>query len=141
MARTNPQEFGEKWARRTKAATPDYQAGVRRVTEAPGIAAAANADRMVEGVQRSVTEGKWQARVSAVSLGDWQRSALEKGAQRIAAGVDGAQADVTKFAGELLTHVDAGVGQLAATPRGDLETNIQRMNSFVRHMSTFRRSP
>ena len=40
MAKVTPQEFAEKWARRTQGATQDYIRGIDRVTEAPGVKAA-----------------------------------------------------------------------------------------------------
>lgn len=139
MGAKTPQAFAEKWGRRTKGATQDYADGVRGVSEAPGIAAARESQRMVEGVQRAVAEGKWQERVAAVSLSEWQAKAINKGQGRIAAGVDEASSDVQKFAAELLPHVEAGRAALPA--RGDLEANIQRMTTFTRHMAGFKRSP
>jgi hypothetical protein len=139
MARTTPQELAAKWAKRTKAATPEYQAGIRRVTEAPGVAAAREADRMVAGVQEAVSSGKWQERVAGVSLGSWQQSAIDKGTQRIAAGVDGAESDMAQFATELLQFEDNLVAQLP--PKGDLAANMARMNQFVGGMANFKRSP
>lgn len=140
MARVTASEFADKWARRTTGATEDYKRGISRVSEAPGAKAARRQDAYVEGVRRAAESGKWSERVAAVPLGDWQRKAINKGAPRIAAGVQEAEGDVQKFAGELLDHIDSGRSQLESHPRGDLETNLQRMNTFVRHMSGFRRS-
>ena len=139
MARVSPQEFAEKWARRTAAATNDYSNGIRRVREAPGQKAAAKADKYLSGVQQSHAEGKWQARVAAVSLGDWQKAAVEKGAGRISAGVTAAQGDMQRFGQQLLSHVDSVQAEVHAMPDNTLEERIARMVHSTRRMSEFRR--
>lgn len=140
MARVTPQEYAEKWGRRTRGATQDYQAGVRRVTEAPGVRAAAQADRMVTGVQRAVQEGKWQDRVAAVTLQEWQQAAINKGAPRISQGVEEALPRQVAFAQDLLQYEDGLVARInAEMPRGDLEQNINRSIAFQRGMASYRR--
>lgn len=141
MARVTPAEFAEKWARRTKGATADYTRGIERVSEAPGAKAAARADKMLAGVQEAISTGKWQARVGAVPLSEWKAKATQKGAPRIAAGVDGATADMARFGGELLAAVDGAVAEIAAMPDATLEDRITRATSYMRRMSEFRRSP
>ncbi len=140
MARVTPQQFAEKWARRTGQATQDYIAGVRGVREAPGQQAAEKADKLLAGVTRSINDGKWQARVSAVSLQAWQDAAVNKGAQRIAAGVQGAQSKMTRFASEVLPYLDNVVSEVKAMPDMTLEDRINRSSEFQRLMSQFRRS-
>ncbi len=134
-------EFAEKWSRRTKGAVSDYTRGVQRVSEAPGAKAAARADAMLSGVQEAISSGKWQERVSAVSLGDWQNAAVSKGAGRIAAGVDAAQPDMARFGQELLTAVDGAVAEVEGMPNDNLEDRINRMVAFSRRMSQFKRAP
>lgn len=141
MARVTAAEFAEKWARRTKGATADYTRGVERVSEAPGVAAAAKADKMLAGVQESISSGKWQERVAAVSLQEWKTKAAQKGAPRIAAGVDGATADMQRFGGELLAAVDGAVAEVKGMPDSTLEDRINRATTYMRRMSQFRRSP
>ncbi len=140
MARVTPQQFAEKWARRTGQATQDYIAGVRGVREAPGQQAAEKADKLLAGVTRSINDGKWQARVSAVSLQSWQDAAVNKGAQRIAAGVQGAQNKMTRFASEVLPYLDNVVAEVKNMPDMTLEDRINRSSEFQRLMSQFRRS-
>ena len=141
MAKVTPQEAAEKWNRRTKGATADYTRGVQRVTEAPGAKAAQQADRYAAGVAEAVASGKWQERVGAVTLTDWQAKAVNKGAPRIAAGVEEATTDMAKFMGELLPHIDGGKAQVDAMPKNNIEDSIARATTFMRHMSTFKRSP
>ena len=134
MARVNASEYAEKWSRRTKASTEDYRRGVERVTKAPGELAAAQADLMARKVQEAINSGKWQRAVAGVSLQEWQKAATEKGAGRIAAGVDNAQGKQVQMAEKLLANVDRAVAAANATPRGDFEANMTRMVAFARSM-------
>jgi hypothetical protein len=135
MARASTSEVVAKWQSRTKAASPDYIAGVNRVTEAPGAAAARQAGLMLANLMASINSGEWAAAVAAVPLSVWKDAAVKKGAQRIAAGVDGATPQMQQIFTELLARVDAAVAEVNQTPRGDLETNIQRMATFARAMA------
>lgn len=137
MAKLTPQQFAEKWARRTTGATADYSAGISSVTEAPGEAAARAVDRYQSGIQESIAEGKWQRRVASVPLSTWKDAAITKGAPRIAQGVAQAQTGMAQFAAQLLPAIDAVVQGLPA--RGDLESNIARMTAYSRGMAAFRR--
>ena len=140
MARVTPEQMAEKWARRTSAASQDYVAGINRVTEAPGVAAAAKQDKYVAGVQEAAASGKWANRVASVSLADWKRLAADKGAGRIAAGVQGAQTKYQRFAREFLPFLDGIVAEVNAMDDTTLEARIQRSVEYQRKASGFQRS-
>ena len=112
---------------RTTAATQDYVAGVNRVTEAPGEAAARQADAYIAGVQSALN--KWRRNVAAVSLADWKDRAATIGAPRIAAGVNGAMDKTLKATERNFQNIDNALAGLP--PRGTFEQNVQRMTQFV----------
>lgn len=135
--RVTPDEFVEKHARRTKAAVSDYKAGIARVKEPPGVAAAAKADKMLAKLTEAVTSGKWAARVSSVSLPDWQEAAIEKGAPRITAGIDKAAKKVKAFASQLLPELARIKGEVDGMDDLTLEDSLARMRHQVIEMSKF----
>lgn len=135
MARLDAAAYAEKWSRKLKQATPDITAGINRVTVAPGAAAAKQANAMLTNLTARVQDGTWAKRVGGVTLEDWRAKALNKGVGRIAAGVDAAQTKVTNMAGKLLAAVDGAVQVTNQTPRGDLQTNINRAVTFMNEMS------
>lgn len=139
MAKVNPQEFAAKWKQRTTSAIPDFQAGVRRVTEAPGMKAAERADAYLQGVQKAVADRKWQNNVAAVPLEEWKQKTAELGGQRISSGVAAAENKVQRFASNLLPYQESLRAQLDnQMPKGDLEQNVNRMVAWVRGMSEFK---
>ncbi len=137
MANKTPAEAREKWQRNLKAAVPDITAGVNRVTEAPGVKAAAKADKMLANLTEAVRNGTWAKRVSGVSLEEWKKLMLEKGIGRIAAGVDGAGDKTEKFFSQLFAYQDTIQGKLKGMPDLTLEDSINRMTTWVRDMAKF----
>lgn len=135
MARVNAQEYTEKWQRRLKGSTEDIRRGINRVSEAPGVAAARQADLMLAKVTEAVASGRWAAKVAEVPLEEWKKKTMEKGLGRIASGVDAAATSQVAMATKLLADVDAAVAMANQTPRGTLEDNITRMTTFVREMA------
>lgn len=133
MARVTPQEYAEKWARRTSQATDDYRKGIERVTEAPGPKAAAAADLWAE--RTAAGKSKFAANVGAVDLTKWKGRAMSKGVQRIAQGVEEARPDMAQIGQQLLANVDSAKQAIANMPKGNLEARIARSAAFQREMA------
>ncbi len=140
MAKLTASEFQEKHARRLKAAVEDVRRGIDRVTENPCEKAAAKQDKMLTNLTAAVSSGKWANGLKRVSLEDWKRKARDIGVNRIAAGIDGAKAKVIEFAEVLLPHIDRGRDKIKAMPDVTLDDNINRMTTFIRHMSELKRA-
>ena len=138
MAKLTAQEYVDKHARNLKNALPDIKAGIARVTTAPGVQAAREADRMLSGVQEAVTSGRWASKVGAVTLQDWQDAAINKGANRIGPGIDAAKMKNVDKATRLLAATDQVQQEVAAMPKGTLEDSIARMTAAVRRMHEFK---
>lgn len=135
MARVNAQQWLQKWGTNLNASGPYIQSGVQRVTTAPGQAAAAASDRMLAGVQKAVTSGKWAKGVSSVTLQQWQNAMIQKGIPRLAQGVTSAQQNKQPQIQALLTAVDTASAAANALPKGGLEQGIARATAFMRSMS------
>jgi len=140
MAKLTAAQFQEKHARRLKASVEDIRTGIDRVTENPCEKAAAKKDKMLANLTRAVNDGKYERGLKRVSLEEWKRKARDIGVNRVAAGIDGAKEKVVAFAEELLPHIDRGRDKIKAMPDVTLDDNINRMTSFIRHMSEFKRS-
>lgn len=129
MARVNADEYVRKWQQRTSAASPDYQAGVRRVSQAPGALAAAKKADYVAAV--NAQQNKWAANVSRVSLSDWQEMAATKGAANLATGVQAAGPKMAAAAGKLLSTVDSIRPRIRSMPSGTFEQRKARMAAWA----------
>lgn len=140
MAKLTAQEFAEKWARRLGASAPDIARGISRVDVSPTEKAAAKKDKMLANITAAVQNGKWEAGLRRVTLADWKKNITEKGIPRISQGVNSAQPKVADFASQLLTFQDGLQGQIQNMPDLTLEDSINRMNTWVRGMSKFKRT-
>ncbi len=134
-----PEEVAEKYARNTANAVPEYTKGVERVEIAPGVAAAAKADKYLSGVMQSFNEGKWQERVAAVTVEEWREKTLSKGVSRYQEGTQAAQANVAAFHGELQEFRRGLDTELNRMPDSTQEQRLSKMMANARGMAKFRR--
>lgn len=139
MARLTPAEFAEKHGRRLKGAIEDIRRGIEKVSVSPTEEAIKKKDKMVARLNEAITTGKWERGLKRVSLEKWRELILNKGLQRIPAGIDSARDKVEAFASELLPHIDRGVESVKRMPDLTLEDSINRMTTFIRHMAQFRK--
>ena len=140
MAKLTAVEFQEKHARRLKAAVEDVRRGIDRVTENPCEKAAAKQDKMLTNLTAAISSGKWANGLKRVSLEEWKSKARDIGVNRVAAGIDAAKDKVVAFAEDLLPHIDRGLEKVKGMPDITLDDNINRMTTFIRHMSSLKRS-
>jgi predicted transcriptional regulator len=134
-----PQEYQQKHAARLKGSISDIQAGVNKVTVAPTQQAAAAQAKMLQNLTQAVSSGKWAARLKSVDLQTWQAATINKGLNRIASGIDGAQQKVIDFASQLLPFEASLQDQVSKMPNLTLEDSVQRATNWIRGMSKFTR--
>ena len=138
MAKLSAEQYAEKQSRNLKNSLPDIRAGIERVTQAPGAAAAAAQTRMKDNLNKAIDDGRWAAKVRGVSLEEWKQAALTKGVDRIAQGIDQAHDKQVQMAGRLLAAVDASAQQVRTMPKGTISDSIARMTKFVEDMHKFK---
>ena len=127
--------ISEKWARRTKAAVSDVQAGIMRVTESPAQKAVAKAQKMKQNLIASIDNGTWAKRLGAVSLDDWKQKTAQKVGERLSGGVDGAAEKRAKFDGWLVNTLNGVLPKIASMPDMTLEDSVNRVRTLMEHMS------
>lgn len=133
--RITPAEAAEKWGRRMSQAGPDYQAGINRVTEAPGVAASRNVQGYQQGVMDSITNGKWAANTAAVPLEDWRNAALTKGSQRLTTGAAAAVNKVQAAHERIAPMLDRAAAKISSMPRASTADRIARMVAHATEMN------
>jgi ElaB/YqjD/DUF883 family membrane-anchored ribosome-binding protein len=133
------QEAQAKHARNLKAAVNDIAAGVNRVTVAPGVQAAAKAEKMRANLNAAIDSGKWQRRTASVPLADWQKAMTTKGVQRVGTGIDAAAGKTTEFFSQLFDYQTGLMSEVGKMPDMTLEDSVQRAGAWIRGMSKFQR--
>jgi len=140
MSKLTSTQAADKLIRNLGAATESIRQGVDSVKESPMEKAAQNPEAFLAGVNRSVTNGKWQAGLRRVSLDQWKQLFKEKGIPRIASGAQAARSKIISFYDEFLPYLDRGVEQVKAMPNATLEDNIARSTAMIRYNAQFKRS-
>ena len=135
MVKMTTEEFVEKWGRRLKGATEDMRRGADRVSVAPSAQAVAKKDKMKARLNESIDNGTWAKQLGGYGLDSWKKDFKEVGVARISSGVDKAQPKMEKFAAYLIPAVTEGQTKVDKMPDLTLDDNINRMTTFVRHMS------
>jgi len=138
MVRVSPEEFAEKWSRRLKSATEDIRKGVEKLDKSPTELAIKKKEKLKQRLIEAIDSGRWERGLQRVTLEDWKRAMISKGLNRIPAGVDEATPKVAEFGKALLSHIEGGQKAIESMPDLTLEDNINRMVTFIRHMSKFR---
>lgn len=139
MAKLTPEEAAVKQANRLKASVEDMRRGIQRVSTSPTAQAAAQKDKMRQRLIESLDSGKWEKNLKAVSLDEWKTRAADVGVNRVAAGIDAVKDKQVDFYSKLLPAVDAAQRKVQSMPSTTLEDNIQRMVTFTREMSKFKK--
>lgn len=138
MVRVTPEEFAEKWSRRLKSATEDIRKGVEKLDKNPTELAIKKKEKLKQRLIEAIDSGRWERALQRVTLEDWKRAMISKGLNRIPAGVDEATPKMSEFGKALLSHIEGGQKAIENMPDLTLEDNINRMVTFIRHMSKFR---
>lgn len=138
MAKLTPQEYAEKWSRRTSAAGADMQRGIERTQQAPGALAAAAQPALVANWNNAIQSGRWAKRVAGVSLQDWKTATISKGVPRVAQGAQQAQSKMATVAQSLLPAVDAAAAQARAIPKVTIEDSVNRAATYMRAMRAYK---
>lgn len=126
MKNLSAADVASKWNTRANAATQDWVAGIQATTVSPGQAAAAQADVWAQNV--AAAKQKWQAKLSQMSLSQWQTETVNKGQSRYGQGITAGQSKYATAIGKILAAEKSIVGSLPA--RGNVQQNIQRSVAF-----------
>lgn len=130
----NSAMIAEKWARGMQGATQSMKDGIAGVTEAPGVKAAAAADKYAAGVAEAVSSGRYAANSRAVSLADWQQAMLNKGIPRVASGVTAAKPAVQRYLDIALPIAEQSKQQCAGMPSLTEEDAIAKVRVNMQNM-------
>lgn len=107
------------------AATKTKQ-GIEQVTESPGVAAAAQIDKMRQALLEAFDSGKIERALRGIDLADWKAKALA-GVSRIPGGLEANRSKIEAFFAELLPYQQSYTAQIDAMPKTNLADSRARM--------------
>jgi hypothetical protein len=139
MARKDPNRVAEKWASRLAGATEDIRSGVETTTVNPAAEAVKKKEKFKRRLIEAIDGGKWDGALSKVTLDQWKSAMVEKGITRIPSGASAARSKMADFMNKLLSYQESLKAKIAAMPDLTLEDRINRMTTWIREMSKFKK--
>lgn len=135
--RSDAQAATQKWVTNLSNATAAMTAGANRVTQSPGAAAAAAADKWLSRVTAS--KPKFIARVGAVTTDQWRTAYTTYGIQRVASGAQAKQGKMLSFQTDWLNYLQANMGKIDRMPTVTLQDGINKVIAQIQLNAQFKR--
>jgi len=110
-------------------------AGAQRVQVSPGQKAADQAQKYINRVNEALP--KWQRKVAAVSLAQWQNAYITKGVPRIASGAQAAQQEYAGALAPLFQYMANLWQQVDSMPTTTEADRENKMLAWVRGMRQY----
>jgi hypothetical protein len=112
-------------------------AGANRVTQSPGAAAAAAADKWLARV--TAAKAKFVARVGAVTVDQWRTAYTTYGIQRVASGAQAKQGKMLSFQTDWLNYLQANMSKIDRMPTVTLQDGINKAVAQIQLNAAFKR--
>jgi hypothetical protein len=127
----------QRWVSGMSNSSDAAKRGVMAVQVSPGQSAAAAVDKWL--ARTTAARDKYQRRVGAVTLGQWQNAMTQYGISRMAQGASQKQGKMQSFMQEYLPFLATGVEQVKSMPKNTLEDSIARATAMIRYNAGFQR--
>jgi hypothetical protein len=138
MARYDAATMVAKWQQKTAGATQDYVKGVQGYQGNPMQDALAHKQTMVNGFNRAMTDGTYDAAMQNTPKQRWVDGAVNKGAQRLAQGVQAGTAKFSAYAQAAASQYAALRAEIRAMPNDTDAAKNARMQRNIDLMRQFK---
>lgn len=128
-------QIADKWGQNLTNSVANIQAGIDAVTESPMEKAAANQDKMLQNLTKSVQNGTWAKRLRETPLANWKQVTKTKVATNLASGVQNAMEKRRKFDDYLVTTLNQVLPEINSMPSMTLEDSVNRVRKLMTHMA------
>lgn len=135
MPNFDPNAAAQNWVNALQQASQKATAGAQRVQVSPGQRAAEQAQKYINRVNEALP--KWQRKVGAVTLQQWQAAYIQKGVPRIATGAQAAQADYQQALTPLFQFMQNLWQQVDSMPSATEADRENRMLAWARGMRQY----
>lgn len=128
----------QRWQSAASTAQTRYTEGVQTTTSDPTALAAAQAQKMLNGVSAAVTSGYWQRRLADVGKAGWQSATLAK-ANNYSTGI---QASGTKYQQgyqAFWNYATPYLNQVLTMPKNNLSDSIARASAWIQAAGSYQK--
>lgn len=128
----------QRWSQGASGAQTRYTEGVQSTAKDPTALAAAQSQKMLNGVTQAVTSGYWQRRLADVGKTGWQQATLAKAnnySTGIQAGVSKYQAGYQSF----WNYATPLLNQVQSMPKTSLADSIARATAWIQGAAQYQK--
>jgi len=134
----SPQDVANRWAQGLANATQKMTQSATNLTVSPTQQAADAMQTWIARLNDPKTQAKWQAKLRAVTLGQWQTAYTQKGIPRVSQGAQVARdSKMVPFFSKWLPYEATGSQQVRQMPKATLQDRIARAVFMINYNSQF----
>jgi len=134
----SPTDVANRWAQGLANATTKMTQDAQALTISPTSQAAAAVQTWIARLNDPKVQAKWQAKLNAVTLQQWQQAYVQKGIPRVSQGAQQAiQTKMVPFFTKWLPYEAAGKAQVKQMPKATLQDRIARAVFMINYNSQF----
>lgn len=127
----------QRWQQAASTAQTRYTEGVQNTQKDPTALAAAQASKMLAGVQQSITSGRWQRRLAEVGRAGWQSATLAK-ANNYSTGIAASGTKYQQGYGAFAAYMQPYQNQIQSMPKNSLADSIARATAWIQNAANYK---
>lgn len=127
----------QRWQQSASGAQARYTEGVQATTKDPTALAAAQASKMLAGVQQAVQSGRWQRRLAEVGAAGWKSSTVSK-AGNYSTGINASGPKYQQGYGQFAAYMQPYQNQIDSMPKATLADSIARATAWITNAANYK---
>ena len=127
----------QRWQSAASTAQTRYTEGVQSTSKDPTALAAAQAGKMLAGVQQAVSSGRWQRRLAETGKAGWQSATLAK-ANNYSTGISAGLAKYQQGYGAFAAYMSPYQSQIQSMPKNSLADSIARATAWIQQAAAYK---
>jgi len=138
MPKKTAAEAAAKWGKNLRGSVSEIQAGVDRVTQSPGVSAAAQKDKWVAKMSSPETQNKWERNTRAVDLSTWKTITKSKVASNLSSGVTAAEPKMNARYADMFPYMQSLEDRIKGMPDVTLGDSVARATAWIEGMAAYK---
>ena len=126
----------QRWQSAASTAQTRYTEGVQATTKDPLALAAAQASKMLAGVQQAVTSGRWQRQLAAAAP-TWKQDTIAK-ANNYLTGINASGQKYQQGYGAFAAYMQPYQNQINSMPKNSLADSIARATAWIQNAANYK---
>lgn len=127
----------QRWQQSASGAQSRYTEGVQATTKDPTALAAAQASKMLAGVQQAVTSGRWQRALAEVGGTQWKAITVAK-ANNYSTGINASGPKYQQGYAAFANYMQPYQNQIQSMPKTTLADSIARATSWITNAANYK---